>query len=402
MRRIGVTLCCLVAACSGPGAVGASDLAPSVDDLSPSVVDLALACSGGMLACGSPAMCVDPTTSGQHCGRCDHDCQGGACVAGSCQPVALAIGQANPVKVAVDATNVYFSNNAAAPGGSIQVCAKAGCNQMPTTLADNQPYPGSLAVSGANLIWTVSGTGPTFADGGIRYCNRNGCAVAGGSVLVANYKSALGVAVDATTAYFGQLTNPGVVSSCLLAGCGGTPTSLVSAQVYPSGVAVDDTNVYFASYGSGKADGSITLCAKGGCGDMPTTLASAQFAVSGLALDATTVYWTSQGTAPNFNDGKVLSCVKTGCGNSPTVIATGQLGAYDIVVDGSVVYWENRGTRPNLTDGSIVSCPKTGCPGSGPTVLAAGQLDPTGLAIDATTLYWGSYSLSGAVKKLAR
>src|SRR5271170_4179987 len=55
----------------------------------------------GTGSCASPetacaGSCVDTRSDTTSCGSCGHDCQGGTCVEGSCQPVTVASGQNNP------------------------------------------------------------------------------------------------------------------------------------------------------------------------------------------------------------------------------------------------------------------------------------------------------------------
>src|SRR5262245_1510651 len=74
---------------------------------------------------GSAVSCegVDVASSAAHCGRCGHDCLGGACVLGRCQPVAIAINRVNPHGLAVDANGVvYWTEDA-----KIVKCPVTGC-----------------------------------------------------------------------------------------------------------------------------------------------------------------------------------------------------------------------------------------------------------------------------------
>ncbi|MGZ3428311.1 MAG: hypothetical protein ACXVCV_16775, partial [Polyangia bacterium] len=74
---------------------------PAGDDLATGPADLAMACSQSDLA----VLASDP----HNCGTCGHDCLGGACSGGHCQPMVVASLQDPPYGVAVDANNVYFS-----------------------------------------------------------------------------------------------------------------------------------------------------------------------------------------------------------------------------------------------------------------------------------------------------
>src|SRR5579859_4125816 len=66
------------------------------------------AADGGVDAACNPAT-LD--TDGHNCGACGHDCQGGACSNGACQPVTLASGQSGIQKLVIDATTLYWTSS---------------------------------------------------------------------------------------------------------------------------------------------------------------------------------------------------------------------------------------------------------------------------------------------------
>ena len=72
------------------------------------------------------------------------------------------------------------------------------------------------------------------------------------------------------------------------------------------------------------------MCPLSGCSS-PTALVSS--GTGAIAVDSTNVYWTSPGS------GKVLKCAIAGCGGNPTTLATGQTNAGSIAVDSTSVYW---------------------------------------------------------------
>jgi hypothetical protein len=81
---------------------------------------------------------------------------------GSAQ-IALVLGWPAPNGIAVDDTYVYWTitNGASFPGHpSIARCAIAGCGGTPTVLANGQNGPFQLAVDSANVYWTNAANGP--------------------------------------------------------------------------------------------------------------------------------------------------------------------------------------------------------------------------------------------------
>ena len=55
--------------------------------------------------------CADVNSDPNHCGQCNHDCDGGMCSGGTCQPVLLSSGHGQTIySVAVDATHLYFGS----------------------------------------------------------------------------------------------------------------------------------------------------------------------------------------------------------------------------------------------------------------------------------------------------
>ncbi len=180
------------------------------------------------------------------------------------------------------------------------------------------------------------------------------------------------------------------VMKCDKRGCGGKPAVLAEDQWSPSRITVDATDVYWTNHGSyAEATGSVMRCSKNGCDGAPTTLASNQSVAFGIALDATSLYWTTEW------GGTVMKCSKKGCAGSATILASNQPDPHDIVVAGGSVFWTNDNGR--FHQGTVSSCAVTGC-GRGPTEVASLQYGPTGLAVDLPSVYWSNWMYDTVVK----
>jgi hypothetical protein len=166
-----------------------------------------------------------------------------------------------PGRIALDATNVYWTNPGYGVTGTVMTCAKAGCGGMPTTLASEQDAPWDIAVDASNVYWINIGGG----DGAVMSCPKGN----GGG-------------------FFG--TPP--------------PTLLTDGILIftPGGIAADGSNVYFTD----QALGTVMKCASGGCGGRPTEIAEGQDGPGGIVVDAHSVYWVNAFGGPSCTDGTVM------------------------------------------------------------------------------------------------
>ena len=140
------------------------------------------------------AICESDTSSDpKNCGACGHDCMGGTCVAGRCQPVGVgAATEPNAQGLFVDKANVYWTNTG--PGGQIKRCSVAGCGGTPTLLAANLASPNAVLASGTGVYWT------NYSGYTLMSCAIGGCSLAPTTLAT----------VSVTANSFGRLASDGV------------------------------------------------------------------------------------------------------------------------------------------------------------------------------------------------
>jgi hypothetical protein len=293
--------------------------------------------------CGT--QCVDLTSDPHNCGKCGHDCLGGACTASTCQPVVLTSTQNHPSGIAVDSSFVYWTNRASGTAGSV---AKMPINGgAVTTLATSLDAPFPIAVDASRVYWANpvnpgnvmsvplgGGTPTTYASG-------------------RNAPSA--IAVDGTNLYWAEVS--GVYSVPIAGGSIFTLVGISNPQrpICPTGLAIDASNAYWSDGCLGSIVGKVPL----GGGTVVSLLGGV---AAGIVIDASDAYFVQVGT---------LYKVPL-AGGAATTLATNIGGTQIIAEDATYLYTP-----------SLVQIPKAG---GTPVTLASS--DPNGIAVDATAVYW--------------
>lgn len=286
---------------------------------------------------GAPS-CVDLKTDPKNCGTCGHDCVGGACTAGSCQPTTLATGQNAIMKLVPTAAKLYWARS------------KTNTQTGGIYVAD---------LDGQNAT-------PLYDAGATAYCT--------------------GLAVTSTAAYFDCANE---LFRCALPSCSSNPTPLL-AVAGVGDVAFDATNdrLYFTIGTPYNAQTGGYVASVPSTGGASTRLTIADQPGPGvLTIDSGFVYWLDSGTYLSDNPQNNGGARKAPFGtNQPvTVVAADPTGTdwAALALQGGTVYWSGF----SGSTGQIRSAPTVG--GSPSTYTATVTKSPARTVVaDASYVYW--------------
>jgi hypothetical protein len=120
--------------------------------------------------CAASKACVDLMTDDKNCGTCGHDCLGGECTAGECQPVTIARYIGTPQIIYVGAQAIYITTDLGYVGRASKDGSDLGPVAMPG-FASSASYETTLAEDG-DRIFLVKWYGSAFQ---VSYCLTSGC-----------------------------------------------------------------------------------------------------------------------------------------------------------------------------------------------------------------------------------
>jgi hypothetical protein len=197
-------------------------------------------------------------------------------------------GLTDPYEVAVDSTNVYWTQADIPNGGLFKAALPLKASSNPIALVST-PQTQGIALDSTYVYFT---TLPSNPDGG-------------------------------TTSVAGTVQRVDISTSAVKV--------LATGLANPSMIDVDTNNIYWATNVAGS--GTVVQMPKGG--GTQTVLATGQDGPYPVKSDGTYVYWG------NENSGQ-LWAVPVG-GGTPIMLASGQVNVRDIALDSSCVYWTTRG-----------------------------------------------------------
>ena len=173
----------------------------------------------------------------------------------------------NATGVAIDSTKAYWLSY-----GAVLSCALGGCNGTPSLLTSPAPpgvTAGQIVLDQGNVYWNL-GVASSFA--------------------APDPAAGPGYAVASGPSPYAQILK------CAKGGCNGQPSSIVPGLAAPMALATDGINVYFTDLGSVQPSnatntGRVAKCPVAGCPDGGTMIAGSLENPRGIAVDETNIYW---------------------------------------------------------------------------------------------------------------
>jgi hypothetical protein len=315
--------------------------------------------SGGTLGAsgaGSGGCPSSLDSNPKHCGRCDHDCEGGECRNGNCGPVVIAeLGNDWASALALDESNVYWARpimRAPKVGGTAEVLSR-----------DTPDAVWGIAVDTSSVFWGSPTYGPVRSITKLNLVAR---------ALTSDELGAARIAVDTTGVYF---TSRGVYRASH------DGSALVRlAPEGDTGIALDSDFVYFTS----RTEGRVYRMTKDGQG--LTRLATATLA-NEVAVHGEFVVFTAHG------DGLVRRVPRDG---GPSIVIGSTSGGNGVAVDHHGVYFTNTDVE------SIGYVPIEGYPDRSSLLVATGQHRPRAIAVDEKRIFWTNDAPKSAVMKIVK
>ncbi len=374
-------------------------------------------CGGTLTACD--AVCADLDSDAKNCGQCGHDCLGGACDTGTCQPFTIAQNQFHfDSGLASDGTYAYWGGNPMSVQAHFLARRRldASDNVIMLSSLENGSSQGDgvngIALTGDTIFWLA----PAFDNMGgtighsVRYCDLPDCTNAADDYLpmpVSNfYPCNYILFAPANGSLFWSCSDTyngaksGTLWSLAISDTPPSPTNPVAVGANPAnpqGIVSDGAYLYWvnsSSYVSNVrqadaavfryqlSDGTLKTLVAAHAADYPTDLAVANDTLYFIATFPTRIV-----TVPLPN----------GTTTPPTFATIANVG--HIVADADYVYFATYGVG---LDGYIARCPHSDC--SSPELLATGQENVVALAQDAVSILWTSYNNgnNGTVRRLAK
>jgi hypothetical protein len=316
-------------------------MAATPNALLAATLTLAVACGGNPEAPRADAATSDAPRDSSSGSEAGHGCPIAGCVV-----ITLAAGLTDPLGIAVDATNVYWTDS---------------------TLLLSMPLDGGTR----STLATGVASELTVYEGYV-YLSPTTRVPSGGAPLQTTVSYSSGLPFQGTNVYWGD--NGGVNGDngfiVRSPAAGGAVTTLASlGEFQAASIAVDSSSIFWVAVATTQSGGTLMSMPLAG-GKMATLLSGDsvpyQIAVAGGSL---------------YGVGATVTSMPVGGGSILTLASINSAGdnAGPFAVDDENVYW------PELDAGTVLMVGRTG---GRVTTLAAGRNGPENIAIDSTYVYW--------------
>jgi hypothetical protein len=328
-------------------------------------------CSPEETECGGE--CANLDEDAAHCGACNHDCLGGACNAGTCEPVQLADGKGRLFMVHVDQNHVYYGGDGVAVGR----IDKDGSNDTILVPAgmdiQSREWCYDSAITNNAVVW-----GNDWVQPGVRGCLLPDCV--GG---VQTFKPGLnlyGMSFDAMNGklYWNQGEN--IVEAMW-------PNGMIANFVATNAPRELDTDGDYVYWVSRPAIDDYHIRKRPVGGGNVVELAINRPSAGAMAVTPGKIIWEEMGAI-------VEAALPNGIGGAAPAVFADVVGVRKIVVDDTHVYWTS--SQDNV--GTVGRCPIDGC--DGPPEILAQVPQPWGITFDPAAIY--VVTEAGVIFKVAK
>lgn len=351
---------------------------------------------------GDSATCnTDLQKDQKNCGRCGHDCFGGACNAGKCAATELAaITDAPSYQVIVAGPSVFFSTRIALTtqaGGIWRVPKIGGAPEAYVTIR----YAEGMGVIGDTLYFVVD---DDPADSATKFGGLYSCPVAGTAPcapkLIATATNARGLVIDGGKVFYGD---DGTGKGLMTYTPGGAPPALFRAGFGFSGdYFVEGTKAFYTAtiFNNPRRAKLLEIFPDGGVDE--TFIYENPQAVDGTVFGTSTflLFTAYDGTSTT---GGVVRRIPRAGGPAPCDFgAASNARPYGVTADDQRIYWTNQGggAAEPFTGGSLATCQLSACC-TMPDTLWTGDGMPTGITTDSTAIYFVTRG-RGSLWKIAK
>lgn len=290
-------------------------------------------CDKPTTVCGDK--CVTTATDGKNCGTCGHDCGGGMCTDGICQPMAIRQNLDPNLTLAVNGEGVYFASSMD-PQFRIQKCPLDGCTQAPATFGAMINTIDALEATTGTVIF-LSSNQSTKQRPSLYYCTNAGCPVAatvisGQQIDTDGLGSLYDLVVYGDDLYWGhQNAKAWKHSACDSATCAGPDIQQTNVPFPAAALHASDAS------GSYYIDGlAIKRCpVAGACTPTETAI---PISVNMLRPGGGKMLLLHTGVTPNL-DGTISACATPDCLGGPLPVITKLAFPTTMVATATDVVW---------------------------------------------------------------